>query len=208
MENFVEIQNFGFNSLTITSSITMLFTIFQGYGVISQNKNIWQKKSGESLSATLFFLYGFFFIAFFFYGLSKNSLAMTFNGFLAIPYIPLIIGLIKFKRLTFIEKLSLPIIAAIVPIMILLSEANKDYFLFFLLMTNLVILMTQPLAMLKSKTQGAVDIKFILIFSSTSIFWLIYALALGNWVLIIFNSVALLVYALIIYLYRRYQDGK
>lgn len=203
MENFIEIKNFGFNSLTITALMTMLFTIFQGYGVMIQNKMIWRKKSVESLSATLFFLYCFYFIAFFIYGLEKKSVAMTFNGLLAIPYIPIVIGFLKFKRLNFKEKLSLPLTMAVIPLMIIIP--SKDIFLLILLMISLVILGTQPLEMIKTKKRGAVEIKFILIFSITSIFWLIYAIAISNWVLIIFNSSALILYAIIISLYYSYK---
>jgi len=203
MENFIEIENFGFNSLTITALMTMLFTIFQGYGVMIQNKMIWQKKSVESLSATLFFLYCFYFIAFFIYGLEKRSVAMSFNGLLAIPYIPIVIGFLKFKKLNFKEKISLPLTMAVVPLMIIIP--SKDIFLLILLMISLVILGTQPLEMIKTKKRGAVEIKFILIFSITSIFWLIYAIAISNWVLIIFNSSALIIYAIIISLYYRYK---
>ncbi len=203
MENFVEIENFGFNSLTITALMTMLFTIFQGYGVIVQNKMIWQKKSVESLSATLFFLYCFYFISFFFYGLEKRSIAMSFNGLLALPYIPIVIGFLKFRKLSWKEKISLLLTMAVVPLMIIIP--NKDIFLLILLMISLVILGTQPFEMIKTKKRGAVEIKFILIFSTTSIFWLIYAIAIGNWVLTIFNSSALVIYAVIIYLYRRYK---
>ncbi len=201
--NFIEVHNFGWNTLTITASITVLFTLFQGYGVVSQNRKIWRYQSAESLSAIMFFLYLFYFSAFFAYGLHKNSLVMVLNGLLAIPYIPVVLGIIKYKKLKAWELISLPIIALVVPIMII--TAQKDLLLFILLMVSLVVLTTQPMEMFKTKTRGAVDIKFILIFSVTSLFWLVYSLIISNWPLIVFNALAQIVYALIIILYWQYR---
>jgi len=198
---FIELQNFGWNYLTIIAVMTMLLTVFQAYGISCQSQKIWRTKSGESLSATLFFMYCFYFIAFFFYGLSKNSLAMTFNALLAIPYVPVVVGLIKFKKLTLAEKISLPLSMAIVPLMIITTE--KDALLSVLFIISLGILAMQPIEMLKTKTRGAVDIKFIFIFSITSVFWLIYATTIHNPVLTFFNSGALIIYALVIYLYYK-----
>ncbi|MEI6835323.1 MAG: hypothetical protein WCK59_00645 [Candidatus Falkowbacteria bacterium] len=203
MAYFIEIQNFGWNTMTVTAGLIMFFTIVQAYGIICQSKKIWQSRSGESLSATLFFLGCFYFIGFLFYGLSKHSLAMTFNSLLAIPYIPIVIGLIKFKPLTRLEKISLPLTIAIVPLMIMIEE--KDVLLLILSLISLVILITQPLEMIKTGKRGAVNIKFILIYLATSIFWLIYSLVISNLVLIMFNLGALVIYALITHLYYKPQ---
>lgn len=203
MERFVEFQNWGFNTLIISSLITMLFTIFQGYGFAKQSQKIWGKKSVESLSAPFFFLFFFYFIAFIFYGLSKNSLAMIFNGLLFLPCFPIVIGIIKFKKLSWIDVFSFVLTVAIIPIMILTKE--KDLFLFVLLMISIITLITQPIAMIKAKSRGSVEIKFIIIFFLTSAFWLIYSSIIGNWVLQMFNAIACIVYSLIMFLYRRYK---
>lgn len=203
MQRFIEVQNWGFNALIFSSFITMLFTVFQGYGFLKQSQKIWKKESAESLSAPFFFLFFFYFIAFIFYGLSKNSLAMTFNGLLFLPCFPIVIGVIKFKKLNWIDVVSLILTAAIIPIMIMVKE--KDLFLFLLLMISIITLITQSIAMIKTKSRGSVEIKFIIIFFLTSAFWLIYSSVIGNWVLQVFNSIACIIYCLIIYLYRTYK---
>ena len=118
MKNFVEIQNFGFNSITITALMTMIFTILQGVGITQQGKKIWQEKSARSLSPELFFLLLFYFLSFFFYGWSKDSLAMCFNSLLGLLYIPIIVGIYKFQTLSLIKKIIFFLTSLIVPMKI------------------------------------------------------------------------------------------
>ncbi|PKM91493.1 hypothetical protein CVU82_02760 [Candidatus Falkowbacteria bacterium HGW-Falkowbacteria-1] len=204
MTDFVEIQNWGFNSLTISSLMTMVFTIFQAYGFTKQGQKIWRRRSAKSLSAPFFFLFFFYFIAFIFYGLSKNSLAMVFNGLLFIPCIPVVMGIIKFKGLSLLDFLSFIFAAAIVPIMIVTNQ--KDIFVFILLVISLTTLATQPLTMIREGSRGSVEIKFVVVFLLTGVFWFVYALSINNWPLQIFNFVAVILYCLILFLYRKYGD--
>jgi len=203
MKEFVEVQNWGFNPLIISSLITMIFTLLQGYGFVKQGQKIWKNKSVKSLSTPFFFLFFFYFIAFLFYGLSKNSLSMVFNGLLFITCIPIVVGIIKFKRLSFVEVISLFSTALVVPVMILTKY--KDIFLFILLVISLILLLSQLLTMIKEKSRGSVEIKFIIVFLITAIFWFVYSSFLNNWPLQVFNFLASIVYVLIIYFYRKYK---
>jgi len=204
MSEFVEIKNWGFNTLIITSLLTLICTLIQGFGIVKQAGHIWREKSVKSISAPLFFLYFFFFFAFIFYGLEKHSLTMTISGLLAVLYFPIIIGLIKFKKLNLFEIISLILSASIVPVMIMVKD--KDLFLLFLSFLSLLVLGTQPWKMLKEKSRGVVDITYVIIFMLSSLFWLGYAIAASNWVLQAFNSGSLLIYIFIIYLYRKYKN--
>lgn len=181
----------------------MIFTFFQGYGFVKQGQKIWKNKSVKSLSTPFFFLFFFYFIAFLFYGLSKNSLSMVFNGLLFIVCIPIIVGIISFKRLSFFEVISLFLSALVVPVMILTKQ--KDIFLFILLVISLILLFLQLLTMIKEKSRGSVEIKFIIVFLITAVFWFIYSSLLSNWPLQIFNFVAAIVYIFIIYFYKKYK---
>lgn len=206
MEKFVEIQNWGFNILILSSLMTMVFSIFQGYGFIKQAQKIWQSRSAKSISAPFFFLFFFYFIAFVIYGFYKNSLAIIFNGLLFIVCVPVVAGVIKFKKMTLIDWLSFFISVAIVPAMILIKE--KDTFVFFLLAVSLVVLTTQLLAIVREKSSGSIEIKFVIIFFVTGIFWFIYACYIDNWPLKIFNFFAVTIYLAIIILYNKYKHKK
>ena len=203
MKEIIEIQHWGWNPIIITSFLTICFTIFQGYGIVKQSQKIWRTKSGKSISTFAFFFGCFYFFSFIFYGLEKMSLAIIFNGLLGFLYLPIVIGLIKFKKFKLYEKILLPITALVIPVMIMTAE--KDLLLFILLMVTLITIVTQVLEIRKEKSRGSVEIKFVVIFLLTNIFWLIYAFIIGNWPLEIFNSLAIVVYSWGICLYKKYK---
>ncbi len=207
MESFVEIQNWGFNALILSALMTVVFSIFQCYGFVMQGRKIFKEKSVEAISPAMFFLFLFYFIAFAYYGVEKRSLAMTLNGLLFIPVIPIVFGIFKFKdKIVFTDIILFVLTMMIVPAMVLIE--NKDILLSLLLVINLGALVSQLLAIIKNKGAGAVEIKFIIIFTVTSFFWLIYAIGIQNYPLICFNSAALVVYLIIILLYRKYLPKK
>ena len=109
----VEYKEFGFNALTISASATIIFSLLQAYGIFGQSQKIWRNKSGEALSGTFFFYNFFYFLIFFIYGISEKSVAMSFNGALCFLYIPILIGLKKYKGFTKIEKITASLMSLI-----------------------------------------------------------------------------------------------
>lgn len=203
MNELIEVKNWGFNQIVISSFFTMLFTFFQAYGLIKQNQKIWRHQSGESVSVLLFFSTGAYFLAFIFYALDKNSLAMIFNSLLAIMYIPIMIGLIKFKKFRLFESILCPLSFLFIPAMIITEE--KDNLLFAFLMLSLVMIFSQVLEMISQGKTGSAEPKFIIIFCLTCFFWSVYAFSINNLVLEIFNTVAVLLYGSMLVLYYKFH---
>lgn len=203
MKNFIEIQNWGFNTLIISSFLTLAFGVFQGYGFFTQSQKIWKRRSTESVSTTYFSFLFFYFIAFTIYGLSKNSLAMSINGLLFIPCAYIVIGIVKFKKLNWKDYLSFMLSATTIPIMIFTDE--KDLFLFIMLMASMVTMIIQLITMISNKSSGSVEFKFLIVFFTTAIFWLIYAIIVNNWPLIVFNIMAIIIYGSMSVLYKKYE---
>lgn len=201
MNEFVEVQNWGMNHQTIISLITVMFTVFQGYGIIQQNNTIWKNRSVQSLPSLVFFGSMFFYLAFMFYGFSKNSLTIISNGLLGFLYLPIAIAFLKFGKLGRLRTSLLLLVSVIIPIMIIVPE--KDIFLFILFAFTLFVLIMQPLKMIQEDKCGSVDIKYTLVFLLTNIFWFVYAYTSNNWVLQIANSGAALIYLLVFYLYYK-----
>lgn len=203
MEKFIEIENWGFNSIIISSLITVLFTFLQGYGIIKQAQKIWRSKSVKSLSTFFFFFLFFYFIILILYGLNKNSLTMIFNGLLVFTSIPVVVGILKFKTLSFIEKISIPIMMLMIPAMIVVK--NKDVLFFIILFVSWITLLFQLINMIREKSRGSIEIKFILIQLITVIFWSIYSFGIKNWPLEIFNFTATITYILFVFFYKKYK---
>lgn len=208
MKEFIEVQNWGLNLIVLSSLMTVVFTIIQGYGFIKQGQKIWREKSAKAISPQFFFLFFFYFLAFIFYGISKLSLAMAFNGLLFLTCIPVVVGVIKFKKLKVLDWISFFSFMLIVPAMILLDNKDKDILTSSLLLVSLIVLLIQLFGIIKEKSTGSMEIKFIIIFFSTSVCWLVYSFLIGNWPLQIFNSFAAVIYLLIILLYRKYNKKR
>lgn len=202
IRNSIEYQGWGLNSLTISSLITILFSLTQGYGLIEQGKQILKQKSTLSLSQPFFVYSAYYFVAFICYGLNKQSLVMIFNGLLVLAHIPIIIGFIRYQKTTSRKNLLINLPALLIPAMIF--SDNKEIVLLFSLGGILFFLGAQLMEMLKSKSRGAVNISYLIIFLSTNIFWLIYASAISNWVLQTFNLTAMIIYLIMLKLYHKY----
>lgn len=204
MQNFVEFQNWGFNTLIISSIMTMVFSISQGYGFVLQGLKIFKEKSVKSISLAMIFNFFFYLIAFTIYGIEEKSLAIIFKGLLFIPVFPIVFGIFKFKDKITLKDISLFVLTMMtVPAMIIID--NKDNLLLILLIIGLVTIFSQLATIIKKKSTGALEIKLIIICLATAIFWLIYAISLKNFPLILFNFVAIIFYTSIIILYKKYK---
>jgi uncharacterized protein with PQ loop repeat len=180
-KNAIEYKEFGLNALTISASATILFSLLQGYGILGQSNKIWKTKSGEALSGTFFFYNFFYFLIFLIYGINQKSIAMSFNGALCFLYIPILIGLRKYKGFSKGEKITAGFMSLIVPAMILYSQKHQLLFLFSLI--AIVAIVNQFKEIFKTGDFGALSRKYIWMFFITSIFWSIYFAATENWLL-------------------------
>jgi uncharacterized protein with PQ loop repeat len=201
--NYVEIQHWGFNSLVMSALITALISVVQSYGLIRQSRKIRRMRSAQSLSAFLFFFEGSFFISFFFYGIAKDSLAMMFNGLaVGAAFWLAIVGIIRFKKLKTWEAASLPLTLLIIPLMILIKQ--KDLLLFILMLGGGASLLLQIVEMVREKSRGAIEIRFLLIFIISNSAWLVYSITISNWPLEITTSLSNVVYLVGLRLYFKY----
>lgn len=203
MKEFVEIQSWGFNAVVVSSALTMIFTLIQGYGFIKQSEKIWKEKSVASISAPFFFLFFFFFIAFLLYGWYNRSLAMMFNGLLFVTCLPIIIGIFKFSCLSFYDKAAFILSAAVVPLMVILEE--KDILLGAMFLISLFVLRGQVVAIYRAKSVGAVEPKMMAILLFTSIFWFLYSALIINWPILLFNFFGMMLYGLMLFYCFKYK---
>lgn len=211
MENLIletiEYQNWGFNMATFSFFATLFFTVWQGISLFQQGATIRKKRSGESLSVIFFAYCGSYFFAFLIYGITKHSVAMTFNGLLGIPYIPILMGLHKYKGFTASDWMSVLIFPLMIPIVLILEESRRDLFILTGLFYILVPLVFQTWGMYKTKSVGAVEPKFLKAFMASGVFWFIYGLSGGGWIFVVFNPISITVLGTALFLYHRYNTA-
>lgn len=196
MEKFSEIQNFGFNSLTLSFIATLFFTFFQAFALIMQNKKIIKNKSGESVSFVFFSYYGFSALAVIIYGFYKSSLALTINGLLGFIALTIAFNLLKFKKIELREKIIGIISVSILPLIILIPQKDSLFLIFGLIVQWS--LLTQVIELFKNKNTGSVHPAqgIVSLFSQT--FWLIYSLLFNIWPMIIINTIGLSLWVILL----------
>jgi uncharacterized protein with PQ loop repeat len=206
LKNCVEYQNFGFNTLTISALATIFFSFFQGYGAIAQSKKIWHEESGETITVLFFVSNFWYFMSFFIYGIYQDSIAITLNGAVGFLYIPILMGLKKFKGFAISETIFSLLGFLVIPAMILVGQKN--------IVLTAMILMVAPFTIIqfyefiKSRSLGAFSIKYVIIFFTTSAFWLIYSIAILKWPLIILNGATTTIYLVVIFLNHKFKKRK
>lgn len=206
--NSPEIQ--GWHSSAALTILINLLTCFQACALVTQTCRVYADRSTLGLSVITLVFYGFYFCAFFIYGLDKGSLNIVFSGSQFIVYIPLIIGLWKYgnidtKRLL---RVSVPLCAFIPPIMILTPW--KEAFLSCLFAGIVVSLWLMYRELRNISGVGSVVIGFQFAFLANAIFWFFYGVHLGDMPLMIFNPIFAVLLIMIIMLYfnkKRAQNG-
>jgi uncharacterized protein with PQ loop repeat len=203
ISNLVEYQNWGLNILTISALGTLFFTILQVYGACDQNKKIWSKKPLKSVSL-LFFAYNCsYFSSLFCYGFFKHSLAMILNGLLLFFFLPIVIGVWKFKKNTAKEKFWAVAFLLIVPLMIIMPQ--KDLLFMISLFGIACFFSVQLRKIMVEKDFSSLSLKLVIILLATVIFWLGYSIAIHNLALEINSALAIILYAFAIFLYFKYR---
>ncbi len=209
MENLIretiEYQNWGWNMATVSFFATLFFTLWQGLSLLQQNSTIRNKRSGEALSVSFFAYSGSYFFAFLVYGLTKHSIAMTFNGLLGMPYIPILFALHRYKGFESADWFAILFFPLMVPTIILLEESGRDLFVLCGLFFILIPLIGQTWGMYKTKNVGAVEPKFLKAFMASGIFWFAYGLSGGGWIFVVFNPISFVVLGTALTLYHRYN---
>jgi uncharacterized protein with PQ loop repeat len=206
IQSTVEYKNFGFNALTISAIATIIFSLLQGYGIWKQSQEIWRKESGEAIAATFFFYNFFFFVIFLIYGLEEKSLAITLNGALSFFYLPILLGLKKFKGFTRGEIISAILMLPIIPAIIICPEKNLVLFVFSSI--SVIVIVKQFKEIMKDRDLGALSTKYIWMFLVTSIFWFIYYVTTKKWLLEIPCAIGTLLYGLVLILDKKFRFEK
>jgi len=205
IQNSVEWNGWGWNSLTISFFATLMFTIIQALGLSKQFYTIYRSASGVSVSAPFFAYFFYAMVSCFFYGIFSQSIALVCNGTLGIFYFLVLFGLWKYKGFTKIEMTLLFLFSLMVVFMIIFPWKDTLFLIF--TAGGLVPMANQPIVMWRNKNAGVLDLGFVVVFSASVLFWLIYGLAIKNLALMIINPIALIIMFITILLWLKYKPA-
>ncbi len=199
--HFPEVRDW--HSGTALTLIINLLTAVQVGTLIAQTRKVYVLRSSLGLSVITLTFYGFYFAAFFVYGIHKESLNMIVSGAQFVLYVPLLIGLWKYSGMTEQKQMKIygPFLATIPFIMILVPW--KEAFMLGLFAGILVSIWLMYRELKNIMGIGSVVIGFQYAFLLNTIFWFVYGVAITDWPLIIFNPLAAILLTMTIVLYAK-----
>jgi len=201
----LELENLGFNALTISFFATIFFSLLAAWGLIDQDRKIWSKKSGQSLSSIWFICASFFFLSNIIYGIETRSIALTFGGFTrGSIHIPILFGIKKFKGFSRADWLIIVLLSTLSFFMAISGQKGTFFLVFSLGVMTLTAL--QPLEIWRQKASGVVSIKMLIIYTVSSIFWIVYSVACGDTYILIMTLGFLTLFLVTILLWFRYKE--
>jgi uncharacterized protein with PQ loop repeat len=199
----LEYQHWGVNALTVSFFLSVAITLITAWGLVQQNQTIWRKREVEAVSIFWLVYYAILQLAILIYGASMHSAALVVNGLLALLYIPILLGLWKFKGFSLMENISAGILASAILSMLFLPFKSQFFFVFAL--GGLLSASMQPIEMWQKKSARGVSIRLISTLLLGNIIWFVYGLAVHDWVLIIVNALAFIIFGTTALLWKRYE---
>src|SRR3989339_183294 len=161
-KELVEVQNFGFNAITISAIIIVIFSILESWGIYKQNKKIWDKKSGESVSVAWFIYFMFMLFSYFVYGIFTKEAAIIINGLASLFVVPIVVGLWRFKGFSKIDFFVF-LLCVLGFVVMLIFPFKRIMFLLFSF-GSILALIAQLVEMHKTKAVGVIEIKLIQVY--------------------------------------------
>jgi hypothetical protein len=205
LQSSAEVKKWGANIETFFALSTVFFTFLQVRGAWKQRKNVEAKKSTKSVSESFFAFCTSYFFALIVYGLNGHKLAIIFNGLLLAPiYLLVLLKLLKYKRFNNEEFIVAIASALTIPLMIILENSGKEILFGALLIGLIFFGITMLVQMKQAGKRGAISLDFLLVTLATNIFWLFYAFTIRNAQLIVANSISIVTFLAMIFLYWKY----
>ncbi|XOU94173.1 MAG: SemiSWEET family transporter [Candidatus Kerfeldbacteria bacterium] len=202
--NWIEINNFGWNAQTIGAVGILVFVGWNVWAMLKQNKLIWSKQKGTSVSIVWFAYFAGYQLIGVVYGFEIKSLTMVINGLSrGFFLIPILIGLWKFKGYNKIEKISTVLIFVAVCTSLIIPWIEWYFFIFSWGVLGTMAL--QPIEIWRNRDSGVVDIRMIIVYILAGIFWLSYVFTINDLVLMIFNSVSISIMMITLVIWLKFK---
>src|SRR3989339_528419 len=204
-KELVEVQNFGFNAITISAIIIVIFSILESWGIYKQNKKIWDKKSGESVSVAWFIYFMFMLFSYFVYGIFTKEAAIIINGLASLFVVPIVVGLWRFKGFSKIDFFVF-LLCVLGFVVMLIFPFKKIMFLLFSF-GSILALIAQLVEMHKTKAVGVIEIKLIRVYLVSTAVFVVYSIFVNDWPLLIISVLSFILLVIILLSYYRFMAG-
>ena len=199
-----EVENFGFNWITISFFATFLTTTWYAISLVKQKRSIAVNKSGRSVPNTMILYFTVMFAASFFYGLFIGSAAQIYLGIIATPlHVAIIILLQKHKGFSK-KDIAVFMAAFIAMLAMIFFETQRKNLFFLILVASAIPRLDMPLELRKEKDIGVLELDLVIVSLVTAFWWGIYGLSIMDWPIITISVMAVLTYIWALALWIKY----
>lgn len=203
-EAHVELQHWGWNPITIGFVGTIVFIIPRAWGYWHQAKRIWSERSGKSISNPAFIYIAGASCAAVTYGVAIQSIALMVSGATTmLLLLPILVGLWRFNGFDWKDRALCMVLTALVVGMIIFPV--KDWFFMASMLGMVISSWLIPWEIFRNRDAGVVEVRMLIAGFCNSTFWLIYAFAIGDWVLQLINPIFLTSIIVTFVLWWRYR---
>lgn len=200
----MELQQWGWNPITIGFVGTLVFIFVRAWGYWYQTKKIWTERSGQSVSVTAFIYMAGANCCGLTYGIAIDSFALIINGLMTLLLLlPILSGLWKFKG--FDRKEWMLCVFLLGAVVALVLSPFKDVIFLASMLGMIASAWLIPWEIFRNRDAGVVEIRMLFAGFMNASFWLVYAIAIGNWVLMLINPLILVSIVVTITLWWKYR---
>lgn len=171
-DRFTEIQQFGYNTLTVSFLGTALFSLLIGVALYMQMNKIFEMGTARSQPIVMNQYFCWHYLAFMIYGFRINSLAAVINGSLFFLF------QVNYEAAMSMDDAPrrklwhfLPIL--FVPAMLICDRNQKEIVLAATMICANFFMWQAPIAVWKSGIKGSVDMRLLSIFQVNLVFWVV-----------------------------------
>lgn len=202
-----ELSQFGLNMTTVTLLATIVFAILGAWSLSHQERRIREGRSGRSVSRIWFIWAEGMFVGAIVYGTISRSFALLFTGMAMLYWHTLVlVALLKYSRISVKEVLLGGLCIASALVMIVLPSWGAEIIFSILMFGSVIPRIDVPLQIVREKSSGQVEIRFLIVSLVNTLFWGLYGYATNNIPLVIVNPVLFAIMAGSIFLWFFYRD--
>ncbi|OHA10443.1 MAG: hypothetical protein A3H69_05415 [Candidatus Sungbacteria bacterium RIFCSPLOWO2_02_FULL_47_9] len=174
----VEYKGWGLNLLTVSFLATVFFNVLEAMSCMKQAGAIAAQKSRMSVSANMMAYFAVFHAVIGVYGVYANSLVAICSGGLTFFYLPILRAMKNIGGFTRAEKRTMFIFSLLLPAVIFLPWKTQISAVTFV---GASFAFSQlPWQIWKEKSRGVVQMKLVLVYTASTMFWLFYAYTGGD----------------------------
>ena len=211
-DRIIELQGWGWNWLTVSFVITLLFDAAEAWTVALQMRTVKREpeRHAESLSVKWFCYFGCLLIALGCYGVNDGSgrisIAMLGEGVLGLGfYVPMMLLLGKVRDYSRTDKAVLAGSVIMIPIVALLPW--KDLWVLLFSGGAIFAMATMPWEIYRNRSRGQVELGLTLVYLVNVFFWMIYGFAAAVFPLMVAAPAGVIILLFTVFLWYVYPAG-